>query len=71
MLAHFENDEKCDGVAKFELAFTRYRNNIETVGKQSKLKQMTQPLLVTDTEDVRLFSEELSIQNMTATRHED
>ena len=31
MPAHFENDEKCDG-SKFELAFTRYRSNLKTVG---------------------------------------
>ena len=31
MPAHFKNDEKCDG-RKFELAFTRCRNNLKTVG---------------------------------------
>ena len=31
MPAHFENDDKCDG-SKFELAFTRCRNNLKTVG---------------------------------------
>ena len=31
MPAHFENDEKVT-VAKFELAFTRCRNDLKTVG---------------------------------------
>ena len=31
MLAHFENGENVT-VAKFELAFTQYRNNLKTVG---------------------------------------
>ena len=31
MPTHFENGEKCDG-SKFELAFTRYRRNLKTVG---------------------------------------
>ena len=30
ILAHFENNEKCD-VAKFELAFTRCQNNLKAV----------------------------------------
>ena len=33
MPGHFENGEKSVKVAEFELAFTRRRNNLETVGK--------------------------------------
>ena len=39
MPAHFENDEKCDG-AKFELVFTRYRQNLKTVGNLTAINPL-------------------------------